>query len=280
MPKSMLKNDKVRLEINRLLEMFKDPETLNIVAKSMFRRSIDIPSDNWSPLNRIIQFSHGTIDARGMKAWKVAGRNVKKGGSFCIVAPSIMQVPEKDKNGNIILDENGKEKKKPILVGFYPIPVWPAEQTDGKDIDYKVDKEMPKFIGIEVAKRWGISIKQGFDNPSWYGYYSPTRKEITVATDSQITFTHELMHAADEKVQGKIKPGQEPQQEIVAEFGAAVLLRMLGLKKIGTRNVYDYVKQYANQLGKDPIDAVVPLIGRMSKAIELIVKENQKLLKE
>ncbi len=277
MPRSMLTNDKVRAEIEGLLDMFKEPESLDTMAKSMFHRGIDIPSDNWSILNRLIMMRHNTMDARGAKSWFRIGRKVLKGGNFCIIAPKMIQVDETDKNGEPVIDKNtGKVKKRPILVGFRPIPVWPVEKTEGKDVDYKMDKEMPEFLCEKVAKSWDIDIKQGFDNPSFYAYFSPDRKEIVMATDNQQTFLHELIHVADEKVQGKLKPGQEASQEIVAEFGAAVLMRMFGLDA-GTKNTFEYVKRYADNLGKDAVDSVIPLVSRIGKAIKLILDENERV---
>jgi len=276
MARSMLTNDKVRGEIEGLLKMFDEPESLEVMAKSMFQRGIDIPSDNWSILNRLIMMNHNTMDARGAKAWFRINRKVNKGGNFCIIAPRLIQVEEKDKNGQPIIDpKTNKPKKRPILVGFYPIPVWPVEKTEGEDIDYKMDKVMPEFLCEKVAKSWDIDIRQGFDNPSFYAYFSPDRKEIVMATDNQQTFFHELCHVADEKVQGKLKKGQDTSQEIVAEFGAAVLMRMFGLEA-GTKNTYDYVKRYAENVGKDPIDAVIPLVSRIGKAIKLILDENER----
>lgn len=277
MAKSMLTNDKVRNEINGLIKMFQEPESLETVAKSMFRRGIDIPSDNWSILNRLIMMYHGTMDARGAKAWFAIGRKVLKNGSFCIIAPRIIQIVEKDSNGVPVLDPKTlKEKKRPLLIGFYPIPVWPVEQTEGKEVNYKMNKEMPQFLCEKVAKKWGLEIKHTFENPSFYAYFSPTRKEIVMATDSQQSFFHELCHCADEKIQGKLQKGQEPLQEIAAEMSAAVLMRMFGLK-CGTKNTYDYVSKYADQIGKDPEDAVIPLISRISKIVDLILKTNDEL---
>ena len=275
MARSMLSNEKVRAEIEGLLKAFKEPESLEIVAKSMFRRGIDIPSDNWSILNRLIMMRHGTMDARGPKAWFKIGRKVLKAGNFCIIAPKLWLKPVLDNDGKPVLDAKGKEKKIPILVGFNPIPVWPIENTEGKEVDYKMDKEMPKFLCEQVAKSWGISIKQTFDNPSFYGYFSSTKKEIVMATDSQATFFHELAHSADEKIQGKVKEGQDAQQEIVAEMSAAVLMKMFGLKH-GSKNTYDYISKYADNLKKEPVDAVIPLVSRIGKAINLILDENEK----
>lgn len=275
MARSMLSNEKVKGEIEGLLKAFKEPESLEIVAKSMFRRNAEIPSDDWSPLNRLIQFAHGTMDARGPKDWFKIGRKVLKAGNFCIIAPKLWLKPVLDNDGKPVLDKDGKEKKIPILVGFNPIAVWPVENTEGKEVDYKMDKEMPKFLCEQVAKSWGISIKQTFDNPSFYAYFSPEKKQITMATDSQQTFFHELSHSADEKIQGKIKNGQDANQEIVAEFSAAVLMSMFGLQA-GTKNTFEYISRYADNLKKEPVDAVIPLVSRIGKIINLILDENEK----
>ena len=83
-----------------------------------------------------------------------------------------------------------------------------------------------------------------------------------MATPDQGVFFHELIHAADEKIQGKLKGGQEVSQEIVAEFGSAILMRMFGLKA-SERSTYDYIDSYAKVQGRNAIDAVIPLINSL-----------------
>jgi len=267
----MITNTKVKCEIEKLIEMFKSPESLELVAKGMFSRGANIPSDNWSYLNRIIMLSHGYTDARGFKAWGKVGRQCSKGGCFYILAPNLFKKKVVNKKTNI-------EEEKTILAGFRPIPVWPLENTTGKEVTYKDQDKMPDFMGIEIAEKWGIKITQGFQNPSYYAYYSPIRKEIKMATASQQTFFHELAHAADDRLNKNLKGGQDPIQEIVAETSAVVLMSMLGLKA-GTKNAYDYVKRYANQSGKDPADSIIPLISRIGKIIKLILDESDSLQK-
>lgn len=274
MPRSALDNDKVRVEIEKLLEIFKKPDSLEFVAKSFFRRGADLPSDGWSNLNRLIMLSNGTSDARTFNQFKEINRYPKKGSkAFYIFAPLL--VPEKDKDGHPVLDKNGKPKVK--LIGYKTIPEFRVEDTDGEPVDYKPSAELPRFCGTELAEKWGITVKQGYENPSYYAMYSHTKKEIVCATPCQQDFFHELVHAADDKISGGIKGGQDPAQEIVADFSSAVLMGIFGLKA-GTKNTYDYVKSYANQLGKDDaIEAIIPLIGKISKLINLIIKESDEL---
>jgi len=269
-PKSMITNENVKKEINGLIESFKNPDSLEMVAKTMFNRGKEIPSDKWSTLNRLIMMAHGTADARGSKAWWKAGRKVMKASHFCIIAPKIIYVKtdEKDEDGNYI--------KISKCIGFYPIAVWPVEKTEGKEIDYKPDREMPEFFGKEIAEKWGIKVSQGFNNPSYYAYFSPDKDEIKMATDNQQTFFHELAHAAEKKLNGSVKAGQDAMQEIVAEFSASVLMRMFGLKA-GTKNTYDYIKRYAYEKDKEVIESVIPLISRISKVVNLILEESANL---
>ena len=267
MPSAALRNDNVRKEINLLLDKFIEPDSLQLVAKSMFKRGIDIPSDKWSLLNRLIMMVHGTMDARGAKAWFKIGRRVTKKNHFCILAPKIRTIKE---------DKDGEEVERKICIGFFPICVWPVEKTIGRDVDYKQDKQLPEFFGKELAKKWGIKIKQGFENPKFYAFYDQTKNEIMMATDSQQTFFHELSHAADKKINKKLKGGQQPDQEIAAEFSAAILMTMFGLKA-GEKNAYNYIKLYADKMGKDPIDCIIPLISRISKIVTLITEENDAL---
>lgn len=267
----MITNTKVKMEIEKLLNIFKNPDSLELVAKGMFSRGTNIPSDNWSPLNRMIMLSYGFTDARGFKAWAKVGRNCEKGGCFYILAPNLFKKK--------VTNKNGKEEEKTILAGFRPIPVWPLEKTNGKDVVYGTPDEMPVFLGREVAESWGIKVSQGFKNPSYYAYYSPAQKEIVMATESQQTFFHELSHAADDKIQKNLVGGQDPIQEIVAETSAVVLMSMMGLRA-GTKNAYQYVEKYANQIGKKPVDAIIPLMSRIGKIIKLILDESESLQKE
>ena len=270
--KSLIKNDKVRKEIESLIEAFKTPESLNLVAKGFFTRGTDLPSDSWSVLNRIIMMSHNTTDARGYQAWKKVGRYGKKGEAFSILAPILISV-KKDKD-----KKESKDNMKKVLIGFRPIPVWPVEGTEGKDVDYGATSEMPEFLGKEVAESWGLTIEQGFENPSYYAYYSPVQKKILMATPSQQTFFHELSHAADDRITG-VKGGQDPVQEIVAEMSASVLMTMMGLEA-GTKNTYDYIERYAKEMNKTAVDSIIPLISRIGKIITLIMDESDTLLEK
>lgn len=262
------KNENVSKAIQNLLEEFKTPGSLHKISKSMFTGR-QLPQDQWSTLNRLICVMNGGTDVRNYMGWKSIERYVKAGEGFNIIAPVMIQKSQTDTNGNPIM-ENGKPKKKSVLVGFKSTPVWDIKATSGKAVEYPEVEKMPDFIGKDVAEKFGLTIQQGFENPNHYAFYSPGAKVIEMATPCQQTFFHELSHAADDKISG-VKGGQDPVQEIVAEFSSAILMGMFGLIA-GTKNSYDYIERYAKQMGKEPIDSVIPLISRISKIIDLIME--------
>jgi hypothetical protein len=258
----------IRGEVLNLLEKFKEPEGLTYVAKSMFKRGIQVPSDKWSYRNKLIMFCHRTDDARGFNAWSKAGRKVKAGGGFYILAPKIINVWED------VVQADGTNKKEKVqkCVGFRPLPVWAVEATDGKPVDYQFDKPMPKFLGQALAEKYGIKISQTTANLSYDGVYIQG-KEIKMATDDQQTFFHELVHLVDDKLDKskKFQDETKNEKELIAEFGSAVLMQIFGLQ-YSEKSVYDYIRHYT-KTGDDIIESVFPLLERASKIINTIMGE-------
>jgi hypothetical protein len=143
-------------------------------------------------------------------------------------------------------EENGEVEH--FLRGFMCKPVFRVEDTGGESLDYE-QIELPNLPLMEKAKEWGISVKAIPGNYRYYGYYSSDRKEIALATPEESVFFHELAHAAHEKVNGSLKCGQDPIQEIVAELSAAVLCRMVGKRQDHSLgNSYRYIQRYAADL--------------------------------
>jgi len=70
--------------------------------------------------------------------------------------------------------------------------------------------EVPDLPLIERAKEWGISVKSLPGNYFFHGSYSKAQKKISLATDEEGVFFHELAHAGHEKVNGDLKKGQDP----------------------------------------------------------------------
>ena len=260
-----MSNKKVKQTLDCILSRFKTGDIPEAVSFSMFPMA-KIPSANWSKLNRTIMFLSGTQDARGFRQWKESGRNVKKSSkAFYILAPNFRKT-ENQKTG----------KEENILIGFSARAVFKVEDTEGKPLEYE-QIELPKLPLIERAENWKISVKAVPGNYSYYGYYSPKRKEICLASPEEIHFFHELAHSAHEKVLGKLTPGQNPFQEIVAELSAQALCCIVGKstkKTIG--NSYKYIERYAEKMKMSVYTACLRVMNDTEKVLNLILNTKDK----
>ena len=248
---------------NKILELFRTgnvPETIAILTHP----KIKLPSNRWSLRNRLIMYLQGTQDARGFNMWKEAGRTIKAGSkALYIIAPSIVK------------EEDEEQEEKLKLIGFRLIPVFKAENTEGKPLNYE-NIPLPEFKFLEVAKSWGLRIEGiGFIS-NYYGAYSPSEKKILMASPEEEIFYHELSHAGHDKI-GLLNKRNKAQKEIVAEFSAAVLCYLVNKKTNRLGNAYEYLKTYCgkNEVHKE----VLNLISDIEKVLNLIL-ETDKRLKE
>ena len=88
-----------------------------------------------------------------------------------------------------------------------------------------------------------------------------------------------MTHAADDR-NGTItrKPGQQPDNEIVAELGGAVLLEMLGYETESDRGgCWRYVEAYAKQEEREPVSVCMSLLKRVCDCVALILDEAEAL---
>jgi hypothetical protein len=254
-------NERIKEVLDSILERFKSGDIPEAVAYSMFPIA-DIPSAKWSILNRIIMFMAGTSDARGFRQWNEVNRYVKKGSKgFYILVPHIRKVETND---------NGEEKE--MLVGFLTRAVFRYEDTDGEPI-IRQEHELANLPLIERAEEWGISVKAIPGGYHYSGYYSSRNHLIALATKEECVFFHELAHCAHKQLVGKLKRGQDPVQEIVAELCAQALCRLAG--KSGDRhlgNSYRYIESYAEGLAITPHAACLKVMHETEMVLGLILK--------
>ncbi len=254
--------ENIKLILDSILERFKSGDIPEAVAMSMFPIP-DIPSSHWSILNRTLMYLSGTYDARGFRQWQQVDRFVKKGSkAFYILVPYIKKV-ETDQG------------EQDALYGFGCKPVFTVEDTDGKDLEYE-GLELPRLPLMERAEEWGISVRAIPGNYSYKGFYSPDQKEIALCTKEESVFFHELSHCAHEKVKGKLKLGQDPLQEIVAELSAHALCRVVGksgVKYLG--NSYTYISRYAEKLNISAYSACIKVMNDVEGVLNLILKDDE-----
>ena len=113
-------NDKVKSVLDGVVEQFRTGNIPDAITLSMFPFP-DLPSSNWSLLNRTAMFISGTMDARGFRQWKNVNRNVKKGAkAVYILVPTFKAV------------DGDQDEEKQILTGFTAKPVFRSEDTDGE----------------------------------------------------------------------------------------------------------------------------------------------------
>ncbi|MDI6797283.1 MAG: ArdC family protein [Desulfatibacillaceae bacterium] len=258
-------NDKVKSVIETILNQFETGDIPEAIALSMFPRA-NIPSAKWSLLNRTLMFLAGTADARGFRQWQEANRHVQKGAkAVFILVPFFRSIEE----------ENGE--KAHILTGFGCKAVFRLEDTSGEPLDYQ-QVELPDLPLMDRAAEWGISVKAIPGDFKYYGYYSHNNRQIALATAHEAIFFHELAHAAHDRLNGGIKGGQDPVQEIVAELSAQALCRLAGKTSDTMGNSYRYIKRYAEKLQLTPHSACLRVMAETEKVLNLILQHQNNRL--
>ncbi len=164
-----------------------------------------------------------------------------------------------------------------VLVGFLAVPVFRIEDTEGEPLSYESPR-VPPFPLLEVAESWGISVKAVPKEGRYYGWYWQTEDEISLASEEEVVFFHELSHAAHKRLLGQLKAGSDWKQEIVAELCAAVLCQLVGRspgKFLG--NHYQYISHYAEEAGLAPVQGCLQVIKDVEGVLELILSQSQNL---
>ena len=71
----------------------------------------------------------------------------------------------------------------------------------------------------------------------------------------------------------KLKAGQDPFQEIVAELSAAALCKLIGKKQNDTfGNSYRYIEKYAEKIKMSSYHACLKVMSETEKVLNLILK--------
>lgn len=234
-------------------------------AAAAFLERAGTPSDTWSYGNRVIMLMHGTRDARGYRQWQAVGRHVVKGSkALYILAPITVTAAKRDDDDK---DDGGQEH----VVGFRGVPVFRVEDTDGEPVSYV--KNAPPLPPLhDVAEKWGVCIKYDAPMRGESGSFNPDSNEIRLCDADAVTFFHELAHVAHRRVDGELKPGQDPEQEAVAELTACVLANMYGA---GGHEGYawNYIAAYAE--GSKTPEGVgrmcFKVLGKTGRVLETIL---------
>src|SRR3989338_11372074 len=138
----------IQSAITSLLDLFRSGEITEKIAITT-NPQFDVPSSKWSLNNRLIQLVNGTMDSRGIKQWRQAGRKLKKGTkAIYILAPRSYETYQcgcglilrnKELEKGICAECNKEINRGKIIssVFFNGIPVFRAEDTEGKPLANK-----------------------------------------------------------------------------------------------------------------------------------------------
>jgi len=229
---------------NDILDAFKNGTIPKALAHVFIRRGEDCPSAKWSWNNRLLVALRGHVDARGYRQWQKVGRQVKKGEkAIYIFGPNQITTIEERETAD------GVEQIEEHRILYFPIPVFGYEQTEGDPLPGEEDAAT--FIEtlplIEVARSWGLDVMTyAGAGSARRGFYRRGEK-IGLGVENLSTWAHELVHAADDRL-GTLNPsgGQQLDNEVVAEFGGAILLECLGYETESDRGgAFEYIEGYA-----------------------------------
>ena len=265
---------KAEQSAKRILTLFQSGDVPKALSPIFIRRKDNVPCRSWSWSNQLLTALAGHDDARGFRQWQEVGRYVRKGEhGFTILCPVTVKRKEADK-------ESGETVERVAVVGFRGQAVFGYAQTDGKPLEH--DLEAQAFIDalplIDVAKSWGLSVNtfngQSARFKGWYRH----KQAIALGVENLSTWSHELMHAADDRLGNMKERGQHWRSETVAELGGCVLLDCMGLERDGDAGgCWEYVSRYAKDADIEPMTACQRVLKRTCDAVALILGEYDRI---
>ena len=250
-------------------------------------KALSTPKERGAFLIEHLDEAMDNADYRGFAQWKAVNRSVKKGeaASAYILAPLYKKYKRRYYESTDGKKYLGKEDKAPegseekseegrFIYAFRGVPVFMAEQTEGKPIENKPLK-LPQLPFMPIAEFLGIKVVPKAFSGNYYGAFSPEAKKIMLCTPDEVTFFHELAHAVDDHLlkvttgQG-LKGGQQTDQEVVAQFSANVIAYIRGYKiEESTAYTKQYLEHYAGE-GKAE-EAVIKLMSRVENIVDFIM---------
>lgn len=269
------KKEETKKEMELMIDQLLNADNISgFLDKKLFKFPDTVPCSRWSMLNQFKMFMLGSMDCRGFNQWLAVGRQVKKGSkSVRILVPVFKKIE----------DKKTKEEKS-ILAYFKGVPVFKVEDTEGEPLDYFEDLEIVKKLDpstlplIEIAEALDIPVKYGL-SPSAFGTYSYNlfgEEKITLCTDSEQTFFHELSHAIDRLLIGdKFKDDSKSLKEVTAEFTACYLASVYG-HSVNMLYTREYVKSWSGKT--PPVDKLFKALSRAVNIVTFISEKKEELL--
>ena len=258
----------------------------------------DRPCHKWSLRNRMLIKNRGSFDSRNSNAWRSLGRfPIDWSKKIIILKPNIMHLHKVDKG---LIVKSGRTFKcrtcnnefqnlslgiadgsiLTIPKGYNAQPVYDISMTTGRPLaNTYVPKKLPKLFGL--AEVLGIKV-QYLSDPTMkndsMGFVMGNNNAMVLQVDNPKVFYHELAHKIDQKLNldGKLKGGQDPKQEIVAELTASVLEKMYEEENTGKFS-FEYITMYAEKQKKTVDQSISQILPRVEKILKWVMEESEKL---
>ena len=133
-----------------------------------------------------------------LKSKQLRGSRSEDGAkAFYILGPVMKKVTIED-------SETGEKVTKLLVVAFKPIPVFRLDDTEGESVTIQDSISTSDECCAGVGNSGPVCSEPG----RFYGMYVPAKDEIVLCTHDEITFFHELAHAAHHRIR-PLKGGQD-----------------------------------------------------------------------
>ncbi|PGK15274.1 hypothetical protein CN895_07955 [Bacillus cereus] len=286
---------------NSLEDLFKNNENFKRFLEVMSR----LPSYSINNLALIYSQKPESSMIQGFVQWKKMGRHIQYGQKgLYIYAPKhkITKEVVRDKNGDPIKDENGKDKvnvtKK--LLGFTPVKVFDVSQTGGKEIPRAQDfvhavktgqknmdyEKLYKLVKDAIQSNAKVPVNDAVNtdylekNPSVKGYYNIPEHYIVIRNDLPIehkfkTLIHEFAHSQLHSKNSPFKDVPRNEKEIHAESVAFCVSSYYGLD---TSNYsVGYIATWSQDLekAKQGLSDIKKMVAGTVKSIDNIIEKHK-----
>lgn len=251
-----------------------------------------ISGKTYSMLNQILLPKGGAFIT--FKQAKDKRGKIKKGAKSSIVTffnTYDDKKPMTDDNGNIITDENGKEKhKKRYTLRYYRVfsvdDVEGVEQPKQANLNDNIKpNEKAENIVTKYIKKSGVNIRSDLNNEAYYSpFYDivsiPNIRQYDNIAEYYSTMFHEMIHSTGHKKRlarfnsdkiAKFGSCDYSKEELIAEIGAAYLTNKAGLDTTKSQtNSAAYIQSWLKILESDEY-LIVKASAQAQKACKFIL---------
>ncbi|MBU1879269.1 MAG: M48 family peptidase [Chloroflexi bacterium] len=248
-------SDKAQAALDQVVARFQSGDLGPIIELARLKISGDTPMARWSFCNQglVYALTH-SLDCRGYRQWQEVGRQVQQGARAAYILVPLIKTKTDPATG----------QETTQVYGFRTVPVFSYEVTDGDEcstVSYE-PAALPPLL--DAAQALGIDV-------SWtplgdaLGKCSVDGQRVKLGTHDAFAWFHELAHAAHARLNGRLKAGQDTDQETVTDFTAVVLAALYNCGDY-TGHTWDYIQRYH----PDPLTAITRAVSTVEQVLELL----------